>query len=271
MDCDQAHGRRTMQKVRQLWQWIAPPSKGIATDVILLAGLAVGMIGLDGLHKGIADQLPATATGYKELLSDLQANAAKTKAKAGDVLYPLATKPLFVDRPNDANGPPDGRLIAATPVKVIKVDGDWLQVEVGGWQQQGAERMLYAKQGQRINAAALGPPAVEKVQQGQSITDQNTNQVWSAATLTAWTSKDNLVPDVNKLWAYCQEMYSAACGACHPAHATTQFLANQWIGSFNGMRPRTSLDDEEARVLQKYLQLHAKDSAENSSDGKAKH
>lgn len=252
-----------MQKVRQLWQWIATPSKGIATGLLLLAGLAVGVIGLGGLHA-------AMATGYKQLFEDLQASAAKTKPKAGDVLYALATKPLFVDRPSDATATPAGRLIAATPVKVIKVDGDWLQVEVKGWQQQGAERMIYANQGQRIFTAALGPPAVEKVQQGQSVTDSNTDQIWTSATLTAWTNKDNLVPDLNNVWAYCQEMYSAACGACHPAHPATQFLANQWIGSFDGMRPRTSLDDEEARVLQKYLQLHAKDSG-NSSDGEAKH
>lgn len=251
-----------METVRRLGRWIATPSRGIS----LLAGLAVGVIGLGGLH---ADQLPHMSTGYKELLSDLQATAAKTKVKAGDVLYAVATKPLFVDRPSDGNATPDGRLIAATPVKVIKADGDWLQVEVGGWQQQGAERMMYAKQGQRIFAAALGAPAVEKVQQGQSVTDQNTDQVWAPATLTAWTTRDNLVADLNKLWAYCQEMYSAACGACHPAHTATDFLANQWIGSFNGMRPRTSLDDEEARVLLNYLQLHAKDSG-SSGDGKTK-
>jgi hypothetical protein len=36
------------------------------------------------------------------------------------------------------------------------------------------------------------------------------------------------------------------------------------------MRPRTALDDDEARVLQKHLQMHASDSAK-ADDGKTKH
>jgi trimethylamine-N-oxide reductase cytochrome c-type subunit TorC len=226
----------------------------------LLLGLAACVIGLGSLHA---------ATGYKELFGELQASAAKTKARAGDVLFAIATKSLFIERPASADAASDGRLIAATPVKVLKVDGDWLQVELSGWQQQGAERAIYAKQGQRILTAALGPPAVEKVQQGKGITDQNTDQVWIPATLTAWTRNDNLVTDVNKVWDYSQQMYSAACGTCHPAHPTDHFLANQWISTISGMRPRTSLDDEETRILQKYLQMHAKDSA-SANDGQGK-
>ena len=215
-------------------------------------------------HKGIAHQLPDMAQGYRQSFADLQAEAAKNKAKPGDVLYPLATKPLFIARPGNADDPPDGRLIAATPVKVLAVEGDWLQVEVGGWQQQGAERMIYTDQGKRIFAAALGPPAVEKVQQGEGVTDKDTDQVWSPATLTAWVGKDGLVTDQKKLWAYGEEMYGAACGSCHAAHPTTHYLANQWIGSVTAMAKRTSLNDEEVRFLQKYLQLHAKDTASQS-------
>ena len=59
-------------------------------------------------------------------------------------------------------------------------------------------------------------------------------------------------------------MYGAACGSCHSAHPTTHYLANQWIGSVTAMAKRTSLNDEEVRFLQKYLQLHAKDTASQS-------
>jgi len=244
---------------RKLWHRLEASSRRIEI-VTLLLGLAASAIALGSLHA---------AAGYKELFSELQASAATTRAQAGDVLFALVTKSLFIERPASADAAPDGRLLAATPVKVLKVDGDWLQIELSGWQQQGAERAIYAKQGQRILAAALGPPAVEKVRQGQSVTDQSTDQVWTPATLTAWTKNDNLVSDVNKVWGYCEQMYNAACGTCHPAHPTTHFLANQWISTLNGMRPRTSLDDEEARILQKYLQMHAKDSA-SASDGQTK-
>jgi hypothetical protein len=46
-------------------------------------------------------------------------------------------------------------------------------------------------------------------------------------------------------------------------------LANQWISTVNGMRSRTSLDDEQARILQVCLQMHAKDSA-SANDGQGK-
>jgi trimethylamine-N-oxide reductase cytochrome c-type subunit TorC len=69
------------------------------------------------------------------------------------------------------------------------------------------------------------------------------------------------VPDVQKLWAYGEEMYGAACGTCHALQPANHFLANQWIGNLNAMRQRISLDDEQVRFLQKYLQLHAQDTA----------
>jgi trimethylamine-N-oxide reductase (cytochrome c), cytochrome c-type subunit TorC len=210
-------------------------------------------------HKGIAHHLPDMSQGYKQLWRDLQASAAKTRPRQSDVLYPLTTLPLFVDHPNSKDATPDGRLLAATPVKVLKVDGDWLQVEIPGWQQQGAERMMYAAQGKRIFAAALAPSSVDKVQKGADVTDKDTDQVWAPVTLTAWIANDGLIADEQKLWAYGQEFYGATCGTCHATQPTTHFLANQWIGTLNAMRKRVSIDDEQQRLLQKYLQMHASD------------
>ena len=93
-------------------------------------------------HKGIAHHLPDMSQDFETTFDDLRAEAMNTSAKAGDVLYALTTKPLFVERPASAAGAPDGRLSAATPVKVLKTDGDWLEVEIDGWRQQGAERLF---------------------------------------------------------------------------------------------------------------------------------
>jgi trimethylamine-N-oxide reductase cytochrome c-type subunit TorC len=214
-------------------------------------------------HKGIAHHLPDMSQGFKQAFVQLQQEAAKTQGKPGTVLYALVTKPLFIERPAGTDSRPDGRLLAASAVKVLKIDGDFLQVEIGGWQQQGAERMLYALQGKRIFTAALAPPAVEKVQKGEEITDKDTDQVWSPATLTAWISKDGMLSDLQKLWGYGEEMFGATCGTCHTLPPANHYLANQWIGNLNAMRPRVSLDDEQVRFLQKYLQMHSQDTAAN--------
>jgi trimethylamine-N-oxide reductase cytochrome c-type subunit TorC len=212
-------------------------------------------------HKGIAHHLPDMSQGFKQMFVQLQQEAAKTPIKVGEVLYPLVTKPLFIDEPHGEAGAGDGRLLPASPVKVLKIDGQWLQVEISGWQQQGAERMLYAMQGKRIFTAALGPAAVDKVQKEAAVTDQDSGLVWAPAKITAWIGKDGMLSDIKQLWDYGAQMYSANCTACHALQPPDHFLANQWIGNLNAMRPRVSLADEQVRFLQKYLQMHAQDTA----------
>jgi trimethylamine-N-oxide reductase (cytochrome c), cytochrome c-type subunit TorC len=213
-------------------------------------------------HKGIAHALPDMTAGYKKDFTNLMNESAREGAKA-NTLFTLVTKPLFLDKPGEPAGNGDGKVLAASKVKILARDGDWLKVEIEGWQQEGAERVLYALRGQRIFTAALGPAAVDKVNRQPAATDPDTGLAWNAATLVAWVSKDALLADDRKLWSYAQDMYNGACGTCHSLREPNYFLANQWAGTMNAMRGRTSLDDEQARFLQKYLQFNAKDTGGN--------
>lgn len=210
-------------------------------------------------HKGIAHKLPDMSQGYKAMFSDLTAAAGKLRPKAGDTLYTLTTQPLFLDRPEGTAGSGDGRLLPGSPVRVLASSGDWLQVRIDGWQQEGAERALYSAMGKRILNAALGNAAVAKVEQKAATTDTETDQVWHQASLTAWIGKDSLVADQTQLWAYGAEMFADSCGTCHAPQPADHYLANQWIGTLNAMKRFITLDEEQYRFLQKYLQLHARD------------
>jgi trimethylamine-N-oxide reductase (cytochrome c), cytochrome c-type subunit TorC len=210
-------------------------------------------------HKGIAHKLPDMTTGYKMMFDELVAASKSLKPSVGDTVYTLATIPFYVERPTGDAGPGDGKLLAPTPVKVVARDGDWLQVEVSGWQQQGAERMLYALQGKRIFVAALGPDAIGKVTLGPATMDPDTHQNWSEGKFTAWIKNESLVADRDKLWAYGGEMFNSSCGTCHSTPPMDHYLANQWIGTLNAMKRFVTLDDEHYRFLQKYMQLNAKD------------
>ena len=115
-------------------------------------------------HKGIAHKLPDMAAGFKAIFDESE-RATKT-------LNPSSGRPSTRCRPSRSGSiepkSADGRGRAAsscrlTPLEVLDRDGDWLKVKFAGWQQQGAERMVYAAQGKRIFAAALGPDAVDKV------------------------------------------------------------------------------------------------------------
>lgn len=211
-------------------------------------------------HKGIAHKLPDMSGGYKALFNDLLASSKQLAAKNGDTIYNLTTKPFFLQRADaKPDASPDGKLLAASAVKVLAVDGDWLQVRIDGWQQDGAERMLYALQGKRIFTAALGAAAVEQVERQQTITDPDTDLVWYQGAITGWISKEAMVSDLNKLWTYGSEMYNSTCAMCHSLQPTGHYLANQWIGNLNAMKRFISLDDEQYRFLQKYIQMHAQD------------
>ena len=218
-------------------------------------------------HKGIAHKLPDLTKGYKQSLIALKELSAKEGAKA-QILYTLETKSLFAERASakpDAGG--DGKLLGGSRVEVLERDGDWLKVRVDGWQQEGAERALYELMGKRILTAALSQPALEKVERKETVRDSETDITWFRASLTAWISKDGLIADRQKLWAYGEEMYSASCGTCHALPPVDHYLANQWIGSMNAMKRFLVLDDEQYRFLLKYAQMHAEDT-KNAEAGK---
>ncbi len=210
-------------------------------------------------HKGIAHKLPDMTTGYKALYDELVAAATADAPKTGDKRTTLATKGFWLAKPGSDAAAVDGRILAPTPVEVTATDGAYVQVKVGGWQQEGAERLLYAQQGKRIFVAALGADAVDKIARGQTVTDPDTDQKWTEATLTAWVKADLMAKDAAKVDAYGSEMFNASCGLCHAAPQTGHYLANQWIGVLNAMKRFVSLDDEHFRFVQKWVQLRAQD------------
>ena len=182
-------------------------------------------------------------------------------AAQSKILYAVATKPLYLDKPGPekAAGAGDGRLLPAAQVEVVAADGDWLQVKVGGWQQQGAEASVTTLEGQRILVATLDPAAAAKMSRDATAKDAGTGLVWSQGSLMAWVSKTDFNPSLPAVWTYASGLYGASCGTCHAAHPTEAYLANQWIGNLKAMKRFTSLDDGQYRLLLAYLQLHSKD------------
>jgi trimethylamine-N-oxide reductase cytochrome c-type subunit TorC len=230
-------------------------------------GLESGQTCID-CHKGIAHKLPDMSSGYKAIFADLEDASKSLNPAVGATLYTMTTKSFWLEKPKDESDTSDGKLVAATPVEVVGRDGAWLKVKFSGWQQEGAERVFYAAQGKRIFNAALGPDALEKVVQGTPVTDPDTDQKWMPSSLTAWIANTELDTDLAKLWDYGDEMYNASCGLCHTLPPPGNYLANQWIGNLNAMKRNVSLDDEQYRFLQKYVQMHAQDMAGKVTGGK---
>ncbi len=211
-------------------------------------------------HKGIAHKMPDLSQGYRSMFKDISSTAANRKLSKGDAVHSIRTSPLFIEVASAAPGAPgDGKLLAVSQAVVVDLKGEWALLKMEGWQQQGAERVIYALKGQRILNAALGENLITKVQSGQPAEDPDTGLVWSRVSLQAWVAKADLSTDQSALWAYGAELYRSNCGTCHNLPPTDHSLANQVIGGLNAMKRFISIDDEEYRFLQKYLQFNAKD------------
>ncbi len=211
-------------------------------------------------HKGIAHKLPDLSQGYRTMFKDISKAAASNKLSKGDVVNSLRTSPLFIEVASAAPGATgDGKLLAVSQATVMELKGEWALLKMDGWQQQGAERVIYALKGQRILNAALGENLITKVQSGKPAEDPDTGLVWSQVSLEAWVAKADLSTDQAALWAYGAELYRSNCGTCHNLPPSDHSLANQVIGGLNAMKRFISIDDEEYRFLQKYLQFNAKD------------
>ena len=212
-------------------------------------------------HKGIAHKLPDMSQGYKAMFSDLQTLAKKEDAQA-DTLYTVETQSFFITQEKAAKGSgPDGRLLALTEVSVLERKGDLLKLRIDGWQQDKVGGLIYALQGKRIFSAALGKKVRDKVEIHKTELDPDTELTWHQVSLDVWVQKGKLIADRSKLWAYGKEMFNASCSVCHSVPAPNHSLANQWIGTLKAMKRFISLDKEQYRFLQKYLQFNAQDTS----------
>ncbi|SFC62305.1 NapC/NirT family cytochrome c [Tropicimonas isoalkanivorans] len=210
-------------------------------------------------HKGIAHKLPDMSQGYKKTFEELLAASEEQGAKADD-LYVLQTKPYYGSAKDAKSGEGAiGQILAATHLHVLDRDGDALKVKIEGWQQDGVDKVIYELRGQRIFSATAKADAVELISREGTETDSDTGLVWHDVSLEGWVDRTDLVDNLEDLWAYGAEMNNASCGVCHSAVPANHFLANQWIGSLKAMERFITLDKEQYRFLQKYLQMHASD------------
>jgi trimethylamine-N-oxide reductase cytochrome c-type subunit TorC len=221
-------------------------------------------------HKGIAHHLPpVTAASFAEAMATM---SAATSATAGSVLTSTTGKKLFLTSDaatsnaaaSDATA--GGTLLPGSTVTVTAVRGTTLQISLAGWQQNQVPRAVYALRGQRILTAALTPAAIAQLQLGPDATDPDTAIVWRKVTLVAWIAADGMVAGQQALWDGVADIYAAACGSCHGLSPPAAYTANQWIGTANAMRQSVALDDDQYRLLVKYLQLNARDTAPANQD-----
>ncbi|EHC65655.1 Cytochrome c-type protein TorC, partial [Salmonella enterica subsp. enterica serovar Mississippi str. A4-633] len=133
----------------------------------------------------------------------------------GDTLYSLDIKPIYAAK---GDKEPAGSLLPASEVKVLKRDGDWLQVQIEGWTEtDGRQRVLTQLPGKRIFVASIRGDVQQHVKTLEEITVAATNTQWSKLQATAWMQKGDMVNDIKPIWAYADSLYNGTCNQCHGA------------------------------------------------------
>ena len=210
-------------------------------------------------HKGLVHEMPDLSGGYIAMFEDMRRTAQRQGARA-DTLYPISEKPIFAEASAvDPEARGEGSLLAATELSVLEREGDALRVRVDGWRQQGVDRAIYELMGHRIFSVVLTPAAAGGVTVHETKLDEATDLTWERVSHEFWISDDDLIADLDRIWDYGAEMNQASCATCHSLVAPSHFLANQWPSIVKAKERFTSLDKQQTRMLQKYLQMHAKD------------
>lgn len=208
-------------------------------------------------HKGIAHHKPDTSSGFRDLHKSLLSHA--DTPGVGEIFYTVSEKTLTAT-PDSAGS--KAILFPASPVKVLKKEGNALLLEVTGWREsQGRGRVITQFMGKRVFTAVLDASLMDNVKVLQTQVDPGSHQEWQQVSVTAWSSASGLTRDVEPLWQYADRMLESTCSACHSTPPTTRYTANGWIAGLKAMSTYYRLSPEEERTLLKYLQTHANDTS----------
>ncbi|MGF1716481.1 pentaheme c-type cytochrome TorC [Photobacterium chitinilyticum] len=211
-------------------------------------------------HKGIAHHLPDMSAGYKSIMDDLNAQAVETSVNKGNTYYTLHNKKLFLDPEMTKKA---GLMISSVPVEVIGSQGEAIEVKITGWRKKkGSGKIIMQDFARNIRIASL-QRKVAKTKGFFNVLDakedEDTSITWQNVDFTLWTDKKDLVEEVEPIWEYAKEAYTATCSRCHSQPAEAHFDSNTWVGMFKGMLDFADFEKEEEQVVLRYLQMHSSD------------
>ncbi|WP_044469912.1 NapC/NirT family cytochrome c [Mannheimia massilioguelmaensis] len=207
-------------------------------------------------HKGIAHFMPDIPVDNASA-GELTKHAGQFSA-SDKVLYSLAMSPAQLAQGGDL------RLMPYAELTNWKEDGDKITATINGWQQVGAESIVYMDLGKRINVALLGDEVKDKLNVTKTVHDDVTNSDWKQVNFEVTIAKSAVTSDINSLNSFGNNLNQTHCSGCHAAISADHYTANQWIGVVNSMKDRTSMSADDVRAVTIYLQRNGKDMVKNS-------
>ncbi len=221
-------------------------------------------------HKGIAHQLPDMKGAHNPAFDTLVSAAAGQSVEVGGDYYAILPRDLYRDPQMTQK---IGSIEVAGKIKVLETKGDTQRVELDLWRKnKGYGRVWYSRFGLNITSAIL-EKAVSRddslVTVLETKEDDMTGLQWQRVKAEAWIPAESLIDSPESIWSIARSSYSGSCSTCHRQPDEAHFDANTWPGLFGGMVGFTSMDDDTAKVVLKYLQNHSSDFRQTAHGGDA--
>lgn len=207
-------------------------------------------------HKGIAHFMPDIPVDNHAAVGDLAKHGGEFAHEK--ILYSLAMNSVALKAGGEA------RLLPFAELHDWREENGKVGATVKGWQQVGAESVLYAGLGQRIMVALLDEDAQSKVTVLNTVHDSVTDADWKAVAIDIIADKNSVTANINALNAFGNNLNQTHCSGCHAPISADHYTANQWIGVVNSMKDRTSMTADEVRAVTIYLQRNAKEAKGSS-------
>lgn len=203
-------------------------------------------------HKGIVHFMPEMEVDSSAALGELEKHGAQF-GSSDKTLYSLAMNVVQLAEGGEV------RLMPFAELSDWKEENGKVKATVKGWQQAGAESVVYAGMGQRIMVALLGDEEQKNVSVKQTVHDSVTDSDWKEISFEVVAEKTALTANIEALNAFGNNLNQTHCSGCHAAIGADHYTANQWIGVVNSMKDRTSMTADDVRAVTIYLQRNAKD------------
>lgn len=211
-------------------------------------------------HKGIAHRLPEVKSQGNPALASLTAEAKSAAIDPGKRYYSIMPQSLYADQ---ALTREIGSIEISTDVNILQKKDDAVQIELQLWRKnKGFARVLYGQFGLNITSAVLSKEVSRDdnvIEIVETKEDALTGLEWQKISAKVWLRSGGLIENVEPIWAVARQSYSQSCSVCHRQPSETSHDANQWPGLFGGMVGFTNMDDQTAKLVLKYLQMHSSD------------
>jgi trimethylamine-N-oxide reductase cytochrome c-type subunit TorC len=156
-----------------------------------------------------------------------------------------------------------GSMEVAGKVTVLETQDNAHRVELDLWRKnKGYGRVWYSHFGLNIMSAILDKDVSRDdsfVTVIEAKEDPMTGLEWQHVKAEVWMPTESLIDSPEPIWSIARSSYNSSCSVCHRQPDEAHFDANTWPGLFGGMVGFTSMDEDTAKVVLKYLQTHSSD------------